>query len=352
MIHRRLVMFGLTACLGLACHSSGPGDPPELDRELATRLQSVGVDAEAARYFERYLERTETPSDKKAPVALALARILKDDGQLERALGWLYRVEQWSPGSPSAKEAGPLIVACLDRLGKGTAAQTALKSRSGLKPQESAQTLADSNGAGPTLALINGKPFTQAEFNQALDALPPEARASLRDPAQRRGLLEQLVARELLYGKAVTRGLDSDPQVRRQVEAMTRELTIARLLESELKDKVKPAESDLRNFYEANKDRFKGKDGTLPPFESIAQAVGQAYWMSRAQSLSQDLLRDALAAQEVQLFPQALEGSAAPAAAPSAGAGTGGASPDGAGAGGASPDGAGAGGAKPDGATP
>lgn len=300
-------LIGLLLALSTACQPSGPGTSPELDRELATRLQSVGVHLEAARYFERYLEHTDAPPEKKAAVALTLARLLKDEGQLERALAWLYRLEQWAPGSPTAKEAAPLIVACLDRLGKSTAAQTALKSRASLSAEASSSGSGE-EGALSALALIDGKPFTQADFDRALETLPKEAQARLSDPAQRRAFLEQLVARELLYGKAVTRGLDKDPQVRQQAEAMLREITISRLLETELKDKVRPAESDLRNFYEAQKERFKGPDGTIPAYEAIQQQVGQAYVMSRVQSLSQEMLQEALAAKEVQLFPEALEG--------------------------------------------
>lgn len=299
--------WGTLALILVACPSAAPGDPPEHLREIGSKLASVGVKGEAARYYERYVEHADIPGEKRAAVGLALAKLQKEDGQLERALGTLYRVEQWAPGSPSAKDAAPLIVELLDRLGKDQAAQSALSSRSQLDPAKSGPK------EGAVVATVEGQSFTTGDLDAAIDALPPQLQQQLQQPEQKRQFLQQFVAEELLYRKAQKRGLDKDAEVRRRFDALTRQQVVGRLLEEELASSMKPSESDLRNFYQANIDRFKGADGKTAPFEQVQSQVGQAYLMGRMQELSQKMLQDAASSQDVKLFPEAIGASAAPA---------------------------------------
>lgn len=297
-----LGILGLTAC-----NPAPASDPPDMLREIGSRLASVGVNSEAARYYSQYVENPAVPPDKRAAVGLVLARLLKEDGQLESALAYLYRVEQWAPDSPAAKDAAPLIVEVLDKLGKGQAAETALKSRSQLKdsgPGPSQNGSAPREGA--VVARIEGKDLTTADLDAAIAELPPQLQGQLKSPEGKRSFLQQFVAQELLYQKGLKRNLDKEPDVRRQIDALSKQVVVSRLLESEASTQVKPSEQDLRNFYQAHADRFKDKDGKVAPFEQIQGQVGQLYLMSRVQELSQSLLKQALDAQEVQVFPEAI----------------------------------------------
>jgi hypothetical protein len=304
-----LLLVNVALWFGLnMSRSVSSSESPDPLRTVASKLASVGVKGEAARYYARYLEQADISDANRAQVGLVLARLLKEDGRLEESLGYLYRVEQWAPGSEAAKDAAPLIVEVLERLGLGQAAQTALSSRSRLD-----QSPASPPAEGAVVAKIGNEPLTTGDLDRALEGLPPPLQEQLKDPEKRKQFLPQFVAQELLYRKAVKRSLDKDPEVRRQIDAISRQVITSRLLEEELKDKVRADAGDLRNFYQAHADEFKGADGKPAPFEQVQDRVKQAYMMSKLQSLSQELLAQAQAAQEVQLFPEALDGKSASA---------------------------------------
>lgn len=297
--------------LAAACAPTSSSDPPEHFREVASKLAAAGVKGEAARYYERYLADASIPAEKRAAVALALAKLLKDEGRLEEALGWLYQVEGWGPNTPHAKEAGPLVVELLEKLGKTQAAQTALDARASLqKPATSSSTSSTtsstaSSTTGVPIAQLGDEVLTSADLDDALEGLPPALRAQLKAPEQKRRFLEQFVAQELLYRKALKRGIDKEPALRKQVVALEKQLTIARLLDAELEG-VKSTETDLQNLYTAQAEQFKTSDGKLLPFEQVRPQVEAAWRMQQLESRSQRMLQEAQAAQEVRLFPEAL----------------------------------------------
>jgi peptidyl-prolyl cis-trans isomerase C len=303
-----LLLANSALWFGFQASSSSAGPAPDDLRDVASRLASAGVKGEACRYYSQYLEREDVPGQTRAPVAVVTARLLKDEGRYEEALGYLYRVERWAPGSAAAQDAATLIVELLERLGKGRAADAALASRSSLD---------GAKGAPPpdsteVVAMLGDKPLTQQQFDGFIETMPPRLQQQLSSPEQREEALKQFVAQQLLFDKASKRGLDKLPEVRRQVDAYAQQLAIGQLLQEELKDKVRPGEEDLRNFYQTNIQRFSDKDGKPVPFEQITDAVGEAYLMSRAQGLSAQFLQEAQASKEVKLFPEKLK--AAPTA--------------------------------------
>jgi len=300
-----LVNVGLWMFMGLG-ENPNSGPSPDPLRSVASKLASVGVKGEAARYYEAYLDHADLSNETRAQVGLALAKLLKEEGHLEEALGQLYRVEAWSPRSTAARDASPLIVELLDRLGKDQAAQTALKARTqlGPKPRTAPKT------TSPVVARLGLEALTLEDMNHAIDSLPPQIRAQFKTSEQKRAFLPQYVAQRLLYSKAQKRGLDKDPEIRREIEAMQQQLMVARMIEEELKDKVHVGEDDLRNYFEAHKKQFSSSDGKTTSFDQVAPQVQQAFMMSKVQILSQELLSEAQAAQEVQLYPEAVALSA------------------------------------------
>ena len=320
MSERKGTQVGILLALGLALLAAqvvlwvfvfrpgvGASEPdPGLWRRIGSKLSSVGVGEEAARYYIQYLEHADIPPDARAQVCLAIAQSLKQDGRLEEALGYLYQVEELAPKTRAAKEAGALIVEVLDRLGLSQAAQTALSRRSKLSPEGQ-----DATDAGPVVARIGDRSITRADLDEAMVDLPPQARKQLQQGQNLQAFLSQYVAQELLYEKAVKRGLDKDPRVRRQMDQLRKQLVINRLLEEQLKDKVRADEQDLRNYYQAHLEAFTPDGGDAPAFEVVKDKVLQAYLNDKAQSLGQDLLKEAMAAQEVQIFPEALNAPAA-----------------------------------------
>ncbi len=301
-----LVLLGAQVVLWYVVFKPGAGvsEPePAFWRRIGSKLSSVGVKEEAARYYIRYLDHADVPPDTRAQVCLAIAQSLKQAGKLEEALGYLYQVEELAPHTNAAREAGALVVEVLDRLGLSQAAQTALSKRSSLDHKDT-----EASDAGPVVAKIGDRIVTRAELDEAMADLPPQVRSQLQQGDALKAFLSQYVAQELLYDKAVKRGLDKDPAVRRQVDQLQKQVVVNRLIEEQLKDKVRADEQDLRNYFQAHIDAFTPKGGKAPAFEDVKDKVIQAYLNDKAQTLGQALLNEAMAAQEVQIYPDALSG--------------------------------------------
>ena len=85
-------------------------------------------------------------------------------------------------------------------------------------------------------------------------------RSSLEEPSQKRAFLEQYVAEELIHQKAKRLELDKDPSVRKQAERAMRQIMIQKVLEDEIKTKVKISEDEMNLYYRAHADRYGEKE--------------------------------------------------------------------------------------------
>jgi hypothetical protein len=131
----------------------------------------------------------------------------------------------------------------------------------------------------------------------------------MASPEARARYLEQYVADELLWRKAIRLEYDQDPEVLRQQQALFKQLVVSRFAEQEVLRGIEVDEADLRNHFEANRGRFEpsGKQGEGAPelrFEEVRPAVERDYRRMKMQSAYQDLIDSELAAQEVQLSPE------------------------------------------------
>ncbi len=224
-------------------------------RELAGKLLSAGLKGKAIEQYERYLSETDLPADRRARIAYTLGTLSMDEGNYEDALSWLYQVEMLDPKTELAPEVGSKIVACLERLGRSAQAQYSLEARSSLDKDHG-----DEFKGKQVVAKIGKDAITLSELDEAIEAMPEWMRPPAGDPAKKEAFLEQYVAQELLYRKAKRLEIDKDPSIRKQAERALRQLMIQKVLEDELKDKVKVSEDDVELYYQAHRDRYREKE--------------------------------------------------------------------------------------------
>jgi peptidyl-prolyl cis-trans isomerase C len=139
------------------------------------------------------------------------------------------------------------------------------------------------------LARVNGEPIEKDEFERALKSV--EARAGQAVPSDKRdevcrGLLDELVSYHVLMQESKARKIevsDTDvdariAEVRKQFpseddfnkalasrsmsldtlkQEARQEMTLSRLIESEVKKEIKVEETDIKDFYDKNPDRFQ-----------------------------------------------------------------------------------------------
>jgi tetratricopeptide (TPR) repeat protein len=278
---------------------------PEQTRQVAAKLQAAGALEEAAALYERYLRTGEMPSETRVGIAYSLGNNYLQAGELEKALRWYYEAETLGAGKLD-EELAAKIVQSLERLGRFHAAQTALESRVQLDP-DTVHRAADD----PVVARIGEDEIRRSEIDRALDDLPPEMAAGFASREARGEFLQKYVADELLWRKASKLQYDVDPEVQRQHAGLLKQLAVARFVEREVLSKVEVDEADLRNFFEANKERYRrsvaeGEPTQERSFEEVRPLAERDYRLQKMQSAYQQLIDSELATKEVELYPENL----------------------------------------------
>ncbi len=309
-----LVVLQITTLLALgaavALFLSGRGDSSAADldhlRDIAGKLKAAGALDESARLYERYLERAELDGARRANVAFSVGAVYLEQGQYERALRWFYAAEAAGAGDLQ-QEVGSKIVHCLERLGRVHAARAALAARTEL--QSAPVRPADD----PVVATIGDRPIHASDLQRELDDLPPQLAQAFADPSKRAEFLRKYVADELMANKARKLEYDDDPDVRRRLESLFKQLIVGAYLEKEILTQVEIDPADTRNFWEANRDRYdeKGEDGTTVeemPFEKVRARVEHDYRLMKTQAAYERAIAEELAAEDVELFPERLSG--------------------------------------------
>jgi parvulin-like peptidyl-prolyl isomerase len=174
-------------------------------------------------------------------------------GQYEKALSWFYRVEIADPETTLKADVGSKIINCLERTGKYHAAEYALSKRASHE-KESRQK------GGKVAAEIAGEKIYLEDINDALDSMPEWIRKQFEGKEKKTEFLKKYVADELFYRKAIKLEYDKDPEVRRKLANIEKELLVNKVLEEEFKDKIKIEEDDLQNFFEAHKQDYLRKE--------------------------------------------------------------------------------------------
>ncbi|MCP4714861.1 MAG: hypothetical protein GY868_07075 [Deltaproteobacteria bacterium] len=241
--------------------SGGPAGKPvrsaawtaQDQRSLAGKLKAAGLTEQAIAAYTEYIRMGGSERTQSANLFYSLGKMAMEAGRYEEALGWLYRVEIADPATSLKAEVGSKIINCLERSGKHNAAEYALGKRTSRG--------ADAQKTGSTVvAEVAGEKIYLEDINEALDALPEWMRTQFDSREKRGEFLKKHVADELFMRKALKLELDKDPAVRKQLKRVERDLLVNKVVESELKDKIKIEPDDLKNYFEVRRDQYKQKE--------------------------------------------------------------------------------------------
>ena len=237
----------------------------ENQRELANKLKSAGLPRQAVQEYEQYLQSARLEPRQLAGLCYSIGKMCMDAGDYEKALAWLYRVELLDPQTSLKAELGSSIINCLERTGRRSAAEYALAKRSSAEGDAA-------RSSGTVVAEIGNDKVYLEDVNEAFDNLPDWMRKQFESKQSKTDFAKKYIADELLYRKAMKMELDKDAGIRKQIRMAQRELMVNRVLESELKDKLKVEEDDLKNFYEAHKADYEQKEAVRV---SLIEAVNK-----------------------------------------------------------------------------
>jgi peptidyl-prolyl cis-trans isomerase C len=85
---------------------------------------------------------------------------------------------------------------------------------------------------GEVLVTVNGHSVHQSMLDATMENLPPELRAQIETMSPPEALIEQLVAQELLYQEAITRGLHNDQKLATRLALAERMVLTQAVLEA------------------------------------------------------------------------------------------------------------------------
>lgn len=254
-----IVLFAVLAVLvfysggrRLAVHQSIANGESDIYRDLANKLKSVGLTEEAIKHYENYFNTAMLDKRTRSNLAYTVGKLYMEGGHYEKALGWLYRVDMIDPDTSLKSEVGSKIVHCLEMLGRFQAAEYALEARSSLEENRGEETQ-----GGKVVAEIGSREITLQEVDQAMDELPPWMREQFKEKEKKVEFMKKYVADELFYRKAKKMEYDKDDELRNKTAHFMKQLMVNKILEEEITDKLTIEEEDLKNYFKANRDRYK-----------------------------------------------------------------------------------------------
>ncbi len=219
-------------------------------RDLASKLKAAGALKEAGRIYEQFLNQTDTADVQRASISFSLGNLFLDLGEYEKALRWFYESEL-SESKEIEEEVGKKIVHCLEAMGRIHAAKAALDRRTSLDQPGAERAQND-----PIVATIGKDRIHRSDVTRALDDLPPVLQQRFAGPEGAKEFLKKYVADALLFEKAKKLEIDQDPEVTRTFQTMLKQLTINRFVETQILDKLEIDPADLKNYYEANREKY------------------------------------------------------------------------------------------------
>ena len=237
----------------------------ESQRELANKLKSAGLTRQAAQEYEQYIQSAQLEPKQLAGLCYTIGKMCMEAGDYEKALAWLYRVELADPQTSLKVELGSSIINCLERTGRHSAAEYALAKR----------TSATDNAtrtSGTVVAEIGSDKVYLEDINESFDSLPDWMRKQFEGKQAKAEFAKKYIADELFFRKALKLELDKDSEIRKKIRMAQRELMVNRVLEAELKDKMKIEEDDLKNYFDARTADYEQKEAVKV---SIIEAVSR-----------------------------------------------------------------------------
>jgi len=104
------------------------------------------------------------------------------------------------------------------------------------------------------LAVVNGKPITQSEFDRRWAELPEARRTHYSLAGGKRQFLDDLITRDLLLQEAQRLGLDRSPSLRERVELLKEQMILDELTQQTVGQTAEVTEAELEAYVAAHRE--------------------------------------------------------------------------------------------------
>ena len=237
-------------------------------RQLAAQLAGRNLYTRAAEVWQDYLSGATLPGTERAKTLFEIGTLHEKAGEYAKAIEYFYRSEITEKLDELEPQINNHIKNCFEKLGMFSALRYELMDRTTLKKTEPA--------GGKIVAEIGPEKITAADLDalieEAIDnQLAPMAAfmtaeqrneqkkkmlEQYKAPAAKTQFLQSWLAQEVLYRDALEQELTERPEVKKVLEDVTRGVLSRQLMNKELADKINVTETDIRTYYQANKDKY------------------------------------------------------------------------------------------------
>ncbi len=241
---------------------------PEQVKQLASRLAGRNLYTRAAKVWQDYLALNNLSDQEHARILFQIGTLFEKAGSYDEAIEYFYRSEAVAKISELEPQVNAHVKNCFEQLGKFSALRYELMDRTSFKKTKSA--------GDKIVAEIGPEKITEADLDALIESTIENQFAPMaafmtteqlyeqkskilrqyNDPSAKQQFLQSWLTQEVLYRQALEYKLQEEPEARRLVEELTRGALSQFLMNKELASKINITETDLRTYYEANKDKF------------------------------------------------------------------------------------------------
>jgi len=118
--------------------------------------------------------------------------------------------------------------------------------------------IASSALASDILVTVNGKNITKQDAQAFVTAQAPQANFEQLKPEEKKMITDRLVEKQLFTELAAKEGIDKKPEFKRNMDKIKDELLVNMWMKEQM-DNAVVSDSEAKEFYEKNKDKFVGK---------------------------------------------------------------------------------------------
>ncbi|SFV68822.1 Peptidyl-prolyl cis-trans isomerase PpiD [hydrothermal vent metagenome] len=134
--------------------------------------------------------------------------------------------------------------------------------------------IASSALASDVLVTVNGKNITKQDAQAFVSAQAPRANFADLKPAEQKMITERLVEKVLFTQLAEKQGVDKKPEFKRNMQKIKEELLVNMWMKEQM-DNAIVSDSEAREFYDKNKDKFMAK-ATMKARHILLQTESEA----------------------------------------------------------------------------
>ena len=118
--------------------------------------------------------------------------------------------------------------------------------------------IASSALASDILVTVNGKNITKQDAQTFVTSQAPQANFDNLKPEEKKMITDRLVEKELFTELARKEGIDKKPEFKRNMDKIKEELLVNMWMKEQM-DNAVVSDSEAKEFYDKNKDKFIGK---------------------------------------------------------------------------------------------